>query len=110
MADSASHTGNLSIGARTLSALEAKLHCLSRLNLSIPTQVVGRVGIAAGEIGIPQTGYAVIARVLPGHIPGVNRAAAGVADADAGSKAAVPLVANHINTIAGCRHTGGAAA
>ncbi len=43
-------------GAATFGALETKLSGLTRLQSTIPAQVTGAVGIAAGQVGIPAVG------------------------------------------------------
>lgn len=80
-------------------ALETKLHGLSRLDTAIPTQVAGRIRIAASDIGIPGSAQACAARIGPTHVPTVYNAGSLVGDANGAGKTRAPVIGNHIAAI-----------
>ena len=85
-----------------MSALEAELNRLPRLNGAVPTQARGGVWIVAADRCIPSAAQAGIARISPTHIPAVDCAAAFVGDADRAGKPRTPIIANHITAVARC--------
>lgn len=80
--------------------LEAKLHCLARLDAGIPAQVARRVRIAAGEVGIPVTTQGGAIGIFPAHVPAVNRTGPFIGNTDRPHKTRAPVVHNHIAAVA----------
>lgn len=79
--------------------LEAKFHCLARLDTGIPAQVARRVRIAAGEVGIPVTTQGGAIGIFPAHVPAVDRAGTFVGNTDRPHKTRAPVIHNHITAI-----------
>src|SRR5690606_19706092 len=68
--------------------------------ISVPALVARGIRIVASDIGIPTSGHAVIARILPADIPAVYRRVGVVGYFDRSSEAATPLVSYRV--LAGC--------
>lgn len=66
--------------------LKAKLHRLPCADSAIPANTGCRVGVGAADIGIPRTGEARIAAVLPARAPAGFAAGAGIGDANRAGK------------------------
>jgi len=75
---------------------------LTGLDTTVPIQTGSRIGIAAGDSGVPAAGNTITTCVLPGDIPAINGAGARIGDTNRSREAGIPLVADHIFTARRC--------
>ena len=81
-------------------SLKTEFHCLSRLNCSVPTHGTCTVRIAAADRCVPAVGHARTIRVIPAHIPPVDRVITVIGNANRAGKTVAPLVGHHIGATA----------
>lgn len=79
-------------------ALKAKFCDLPRLQGAVPGRVAGDVRIIATQFRAPVMDDAVVATVLPLHLPVVDRLCGIVANAHTGDKAGAPVVTDTVFT------------
>lgn len=94
--NTAGHSWNLCASVVAFGALETYLHRLSWRNSAVPIQVARTVGIVSTKHGIPAVGDTATIAVGPIYRPAIDRAAAGVGNAQSSRKTIIPLVAHQI--------------
>lgn len=100
-ADVAGNGWNLQRLTIYLLALITEFRIGTGLNNAIPAEPGGGVGIAAGQVGIPQIGNAAATGVGEGQLPAVDRGITVVGNPDAAGKAGTPVAALDIGAAGG---------
>lgn len=66
------------------------------MDVCVPAQAGGVIGVITGDIGIPAAGNAVRAAVLPIHTPAADGTGGCIGNTDNAGKTIVPLIADDV--------------